>query len=108
MSTNQAVKDFVEGEISSHKVMMFSKTYCPFCTKAKKALQKAGLQDFHVIEIENRSDGGEIQDYLNKRNRSRTVPQVHINGKFIGGGTETEDLERSGKLLEMLKACGAL
>ena len=47
-----SVQEFVDSNISSNDVMMFSKTFCPFCTKAKKALNSAGME-FKVIELEN-------------------------------------------------------
>ena len=48
------VKDIVDQAISANKVMMFSKTFCPFCTKAKDALKSVGAS-FEVMELENRS-----------------------------------------------------
>ncbi len=47
-------KQFVEDKIASNKVVVFSKTYCPFCTMAKQSIRDAGLQDFAVVEIEDR------------------------------------------------------
>ena len=69
-----AVKTLVDGKISGNKVMVFSKSYCPFCTKAKKALESLNLgSDLEVMEIENRSDCDEIQDYLLKVTGGRSV-----------------------------------
>ena len=57
-------KDWVEAQIKSDKVVIFSKTYCPFCKKAKQAFTDAGLKNFLVIELDSRDDGSEIQDIL--------------------------------------------
>jgi len=99
----QASQDFVESEVKNHKVVVFSKRYCPYCTKAKNALKEVGA-DFHVVELELRSDGGVIQDILLKMTGGRTVPRVFIDGKFIGGGTETQQLAESGELKKLLEA----
>ena len=47
-----SVKEFVDTEIKSNEIVMFSKSWCPFCSKAKKALDSIGA-DYKVIEIEN-------------------------------------------------------
>jgi len=44
---------FCDSAISANQVVVFSKTYCPYCTKAKKALDSIGAK-YTVIEIENR------------------------------------------------------
>eukprot|EP00794_Sanderia_malayensis_P006275 gene6275-6996_t len=105
---NMSAKKFVDDCIANNVVMVFSKTYCPFCTMAKKALQDAGLKDFKVVEIENRDDCSQIQDYLRSITGSRTVPQVFINKKYIGGGTECKQYQQQGKLAKFLKDAGAL
>merc|ERR1712233_127595 len=46
---------FVDGEIANNEIVMFSKSWCPFCTKAKKALDSVGAK-YKVIEIENQKD----------------------------------------------------
>lgn len=47
--------------ITKNKVMVFSKSYCPFCMQAKSVLRQAGVQDMGVMELEQRSDGNTIQ-----------------------------------------------
>ena len=44
---------FVDEAIAANKVVMFSKSSCPFCSKAKSALKSVGA-DFKVYEIERR------------------------------------------------------
>lgn len=80
--------------ISENKVYMFSKTYCPYCDKAKNALDSIGvkyglmeLDMYKIIELYNRiPEGRKIQDALAEMTGRRTVPNVFINGKTIGGG----------------------
>ncbi|VDO61733.1 unnamed protein product [Haemonchus placei] len=61
-----AVKDYVDGLLRSHKVVVFSKSYCPYCHKAKAALESQHLKPgaLEWVEIDGRPDCGEIQDYL--------------------------------------------
>merc|ERR1712078_187539 len=88
---------FVDEAIAANKVVVFSKTTCPFCTKAKSALRSIGAE-FEVYEIERRPDCSEIQDYLREKTGARSVPRVFINGQFYGGGDETAAGARNGDL----------
>ena len=65
-------KKYVEDLINEHTVMVFSKSYCPYCDMAKKAL-KAVNANFHVVEIENMSNCQAIQDVLHEKSGARSV-----------------------------------
>ncbi|KAF4671217.1 hypothetical protein FOL47_001663 [Perkinsus chesapeaki] len=95
-------KTFVDSEIAGNKVVVFSKSYCPFCTKAKKALSSVGA-DYKAIELDGRKDCDSIQDYLLSITGGRSVPRVFIKGKFIGGGDETAAKAKSGELQKILE-----
>jgi len=104
------VKFFVDNVISSKPVVVFSKTYCPYCTKAKTALNHNSVNPakIEILEIEKRPDCSEIQTYLKELTGASSVPRVFIGGKFIGGGDDTERLDRNGELKGLLQAAGAL
>jgi glutaredoxin 3 len=59
--------------------------------------------DAKVIELDEMKDGDEMQGELHKLSGQRTVPNVFINGKHLGGNDDTQVAARSGKLEEMLK-----
>ena len=63
MSKGQA---FVDELLQKHKVVVISKSYCPFCVKAKNVLAKYTIDDIVIEEIEDRDDMNEIQDYCKK------------------------------------------
>merc|ERR1712066_1157228 len=87
----------IDNFIGSNKVAMISKSYCPYCTKAKKAFQQLNIS-FESMEIDKRKDGEKIQDYMKVKTGARSVPRVFINGKFIGGGDDVVSKMRSGEL----------
>ena len=60
------------------------------------------------VQLDQRSDGDAIQDYLLKLTGGRSVPRVFINGKFIGGGDDTARLAQSGELTKLLQEAGVL
>jgi glutaredoxin 3 len=67
------MSEYVDNLIKSHKVAVFSKTYCPYCVKAKNVLSKYKLNDIKVIELDDREDSDQIQEYLKKLTGARTV-----------------------------------
>ncbi|XP_045156475.2 uncharacterized protein LOC123522981 [Mercenaria mercenaria] len=104
------VKDIIKAKIADKKVMIFSKPHCPFCLMAKEVLEKyvgkgqiIEPEDYEVWEINKDSNYSQLWEELTNMTGSRTVPRVFVNGTFIGGGTETRDLDSSGQLVEMLK-----
>ncbi|KAI8570106.1 hypothetical protein RHMOL_Rhmol01G0007800 [Rhododendron molle] len=92
---------FVKKTISSHSIVIFSKSYCPYCRKAK-AVFKELKQVPYVVELDERDDGWNIQDALSELVGRRTVPQVFINGKHIGGSDDTVEAFESGELAKLL------
>uniref|UniRef100_A0A914LL20 Glutaredoxin-1 n=1 Tax=Meloidogyne incognita TaxID=6306 RepID=A0A914LL20_MELIC len=103
-------KSFVDSLIKTNKVVVFSKSYCPYCTKAKEALTTFSLAPgtMEVVEIEDRGDCEQIQDYLKEITGQRSVPRVFIGGKFFGGGDDTAAAVKSGKLEAELRAVNAI
>ncbi|XP_010260953.1 PREDICTED: glutaredoxin-C4 [Nelumbo nucifera] len=92
---------FVKKTISSHSIVIFSKSYCPYCKRAKAVFKELN-QVPYVVELDQRDDGQDIQDALKEIIGRRTVPQVFINGKHLGGSDDTVEAYESGKLAELL------
>nr|AFC37789.1 glutaredoxin 1 [Aphelenchoides fragariae] len=103
-------KAFVDSAIKQYKVVGFSKSYCPYCKKAKEALDSYKFKEgaFGWIEIEDRKDMDEIQDYLKELTGARSVPRVFINQKFFGGGDDTKAAHSNGKLEKALQEAQAI
>ncbi|XP_004211728.1 uncharacterized protein LOC101237907 [Hydra vulgaris] len=94
---------FVKEQIESNFIFVFSMTFCPYCTMAKKALDAVNAT-YTVLEIEDRVDCEDIQDVLEEMTGARTVPRVFINRKFIGGGTDLKMLHENGELEKLVKS----
>ncbi|XP_022134425.1 glutaredoxin [Momordica charantia] len=93
--------------VSSNPVAVFSKSYCPFCVDVKKLLTEVGAS-FKAVELDRESDGSEIQAALAQWTGQRTVPNVFIGGKHIGGCDATVALHKKGGLVPMLAEAGAV
>ena len=94
--------------VSRHPVTVFSKPWCPYCRRAIEALALAGVDNPHIIDLSQLGGAQGIQSTLQQMTGRRTVPNVFIGGKSIGGGDETVAFEQSGKLTEMLRSAGAI
>ena len=82
------------------------KNRCPYCHRALEALGIAGVVDPYVIDLSKYSNTQDIQSTLKEMTGRRTVPNVFVGGKSIGGGNETVKLQREGKLLKLLQQAG--
>ncbi|KAL5699801.1 Glutaredoxin-C4 [Ranunculus cassubicifolius] len=96
---------FVKKTISSHDIVIFSKSYCPYC-KTAKAVFKELNQSPHIIELDERDDGFSVQEALGEIVGRHTVPQVFVNGKHIGGADDTVEAYESGDLARLLGVAG--
>ncbi|MES1916305.1 MAG: hypothetical protein MHM6MM_008137 [Cercozoa sp. M6MM] len=102
-SVTPQVMERVKQLISANKVFVFSKSYCPFCVRVKNVLQAEGIE-FVAVELDNESEGSQMQAAAAQLSGCRTVPQVFINGKFVGDCSKTTALARSGDLQSLVNA----
>ncbi|KAJ2656799.1 protein disulfide oxidoreductase activity protein [Coemansia sp. RSA 1200] len=96
-----SVPELVRKLISDSNVMVFSKSYCPYCNRTKCLLDEKGIK-FNAIELDNRIDGSDIQDYLETISGQSTTPNVFANGHHVGGWEETADSIRTTKFMDLL------
>ncbi|XP_030530985.1 glutaredoxin-C3 [Rhodamnia argentea] len=94
---------FVQNAIYSNKIAIFSKSYCPYCLRAKRIFSELREQPY-VVELDLRDDGGRIQNVLLDLTGRRTVPQVFVNGKHIGGSDDLSAAVTSGQLQKLLSS----
>uniref|UniRef100_A0A7R9WUC6 Glutaredoxin domain-containing protein n=1 Tax=Craspedostauros australis TaxID=1486917 RepID=A0A7R9WUC6_9STRA len=99
------LKAFIETEVGQHQVVIFAKSYCPYCHRTEDLFeQKPELKDADIVihHLDERQDGPELQDQLHTMTGQRTVPNVWINGSFLGGNDDTQRAYSNGKLQGML------
>ncbi|KAL2754177.1 hypothetical protein ACRALDRAFT_1033030 [Sodiomyces alcalophilus JCM 7366] len=100
-------KQTVQKYIDENKVVVFSKSYCPYCNATKQTLNGLGAE-YLAIELDQRDDGSALQDALEEISGQRTVPNSYIARKHIGGNSDLQALLKSGELEKLLKDAGAL
>jgi glutaredoxin len=89
--SQQEVNNIVE----SNKVVVFAKTYCPFCKKAKTLLESLNVK-FVTIELDELGELGKtVQESLKEMTGQSTVPSVFANQEHLGGSDDLAKLVES-------------
>uniref|UniRef100_M4BAI2 Glutaredoxin domain-containing protein n=1 Tax=Hyaloperonospora arabidopsidis (strain Emoy2) TaxID=559515 RepID=M4BAI2_HYAAE len=102
-----SAKESVEAQVAAAPVGVYSKTYCPHSTATKMLLTQLGVR-YKVVELDQIPDGSEQQHALEQLTEQKTVPNVFVWGKSIGGNADVQDLHKDGKLEPLLKQHGGL
>ena len=76
------------------QIKIYTKAHCSFCYAAKRLLAKRGLAFEEISVLGDATAEREMRDLTG----GRTVPQILINGKAIGGYTELAEMDMEGKL----------
>jgi glutaredoxin 3 len=80
------------------EVFLYTTATCPYCIRAKRLLERKG-----VAYREIRVDGNpQLRAEMQQRSGRYTVPQIWIGAHHVGGSDELHDLERQGKLDQLL------
>lgn len=80
-------------------IIIYTKGYCPYCTRAKQLLEQK-KQSYNEIPIDRNP---ELRDEMIEKSGRTTVPQIFINGQHIGGCDDLHALEARGTLDALLK-----
>ncbi|CCC68971.1 hypothetical protein NCAS_0B08870 [Naumovozyma castellii] len=103
---SQETINHVKQLINEKEIFVASKTYCPYCHATIKTLFKelnVPKSKALVLQLNEMDDGAEIQQALFEINGQKTVPNIYINGKHVGGNDKLQDLKESGELEDLLE-----
>jgi glutaredoxin len=91
-------------------VIIFSKSYCPYSKRAKGVLlEKYTIEPKpYVVELDEHPLGQELQALLGEKTGRRTVPNILVNGKSIGGSDEIAGLDTRKTLIDKFKSMGGM
>lgn len=76
------------------KVEIYTKSYCPYCNRAKELLRIKGVE---FIEHDVTTDPVKEQE-MRRRSGRDTVPEIFVEGSLIGGCDDLFDLDEKGEL----------
>ena len=81
------------------KVTIYTTAFCPYCLSAKALLRRKNVE---FAEVDVSHDVEERRRMMAKAHGRRTVPQIFIGEKHVGGSDELHALDRQGKLDPLL------
>ena len=115
---NDEERQKIHDLIDQNQVVVFSKSYCPYCRQAKmtfNSIDNPKLVDndsYKVVEMDDGNHDGwqsYIANYAKTRalpraenNNTKSVPQIFINQKYIGGAEDLAEMYVDKSLAEML------
>ena len=83
------------------KVLMYATGVCPFCLMAERLLKSKGVADIEKIRVDLQP---ERRQEMMQRTGRRTVPQIYVGERHIGGYDDLAALDRAGGLDPLLAA----
>ncbi|XP_016364785.1 thioredoxin reductase 3 isoform X1 [Sinocyclocheilus rhinocerous] len=97
----EQIRSKIKELIDANQVLVFSKSFCPFCVKVKELFKELNVK-CNAIELDLMEDGTNYQDLLHEMTGQKTVPNVFINKKHIGGCDKTMKAHKDGVLQKLL------
>ncbi len=82
------------------KIEVYSGPFCPYCVRAKALLARRKLP---FVEYDVHADPGRREEMLKRAAGARTIPQIFINDRHVGGCDELHALDRQGELERWLQ-----
>jgi len=99
---------FVESKIRSSNIFVVSKSGCKACMKAKKLLNELVAKTdsiptvFDVDMLGGKKAKKVFIKWLSSKSGIKTVPQIWINGRFVGGNDDIQKKHREGRLVPLV------
>ncbi len=81
------------------KITMYTTGFCPYCKMAESLLQARGVQHIEKIRVDLEP---ERRAEMMKKTGRRTVPQIYIGERYVGGFDDLSMLDRQGELAALL------
>ena len=98
----------IKKDIEENDVFVYSKSYCPYCMRAKQTLDQMGVKyTVKELDLMPNGEGLQIQQTLAEHVTGvRTVPQIFFKNHFWGGSDKTVQGYHSGELQKHLRSLG--
>ena len=102
MSVQETIRQQVEG----HRVVLYMKgspqfPMCGFSATATQLLKMSGAQDVFTVDV---LQNPEIREGIKQYANWPTIPQLYVNGEFVGGCDIMRELAQSGELQKIVAA----
>ncbi|MEW5771107.1 MAG: Grx4 family monothiol glutaredoxin [Pseudomonadota bacterium] len=99
-------KELIHKQVTEHPVVLYMKgtpqfPQCGFSANAVNILRACGVADFFSVNVLEEPEIRQgVKDYANWP----TIPQLYVNGQFVGGSDIMREMYQSGELQKLLTA----
>ena len=100
-----SAQDTINKQVTGNKVVLYMKgspdfPQCGFSARAVQVLRACGVDEFFSVDVLQEPEIRQgIKDYANWP----TIPQLYVNGEFVGGSDIVTEMYQSGELQKLLK-----
>ena len=100
-----SAQDTIKEQVTGNKVVLYMKgspdfPQCGFSARAVQVLRACGVDEFFTVDVLQDPEIRQgIKDYANWP----TIPQLYVNGEFVGGSDIVTEMYQSGELQKLLK-----
>ena len=104
MNKRAAIAKSIDEQNAANQVVIYSKTYCPYCRATKQLFREAFPNaKVKVVEMDTLEDGVQFQQVLLAKTGQRTVPNVYVNNRHVGGNSDVQQAYANGTLTKLLQ-----
>jgi monothiol glutaredoxin len=99
------IQDVIRDQITKNRVVLYMKgspdfPQCGFSANVVNILRACGVEDFYSVNVLEEPD---IRQGVKQYANWPTIPQLYVNGEFVGGSDILTEMYQRGELQEMLK-----
>lgn len=104
-----SVQDIIKSQVTSNPVVLYMKgtpqfPQCGFSAAAVQVLKASGVQEFFSVNVLENPD---IRQGIKEYSNWPTIPQLYVNGEFIGGADIMREMYQTGELKKVLEGVAA-
>jgi monothiol glutaredoxin len=101
-----SIQDTIRQQVTTHPVVLYMKgspqlPMCGFSATATQLLRMSGAQDLFTVDV---LQNPEIREGIKQFANWPTIPQLYVNGEFVGGCDIMREMYQSGELQKLIAA----
>ena len=101
-----SIQDKIREQVKGHRVVLYMKgtpqfPQCGFSATAAEILKRCGVNDYFSVDV---LADGEIRQGIKEYANWPTIPQLYVNGEFVGGCDIMREMYANGELQQVLGA----
>jgi monothiol glutaredoxin len=98
------IQDAIRDQVSKHRVVLYMKgtpqfPQCGFSATAAEILKRCGVSDYASFNV---LQDDELREGIKQFSNWPTIPQLYVNGEFVGGCDILREMYQSGELQQLL------